>query len=87
MNWDAIGALAEAAGAFGVLISIIYLAVQVRHNTEESRIARGQDLVTANADVNAQVADNPELSRIVRAGMLDFSSLSDEEQFRFSLLT
>lgn len=35
MNWDAIGAIAELAGVVGVLFSIIYLAMQVKHNTEE----------------------------------------------------
>ena len=31
MNWDAIGAVGEVIGAMAVVISIIYLAVQIRH--------------------------------------------------------
>ena len=38
MNWDAIGALAELLGAAGVIISIIYLARQVSHNTQATRL-------------------------------------------------
>jgi hypothetical protein len=30
MNWEAIGSIAEAAGVLFVLISVLYLAVQVR---------------------------------------------------------
>ncbi|XOV87371.1 MAG: hypothetical protein ACFHX7_20850 [Pseudomonadota bacterium] len=37
MNWEAIGAVAEACAALGVLISLIYLARQIRFNSEEVR--------------------------------------------------
>jgi hypothetical protein len=33
MNWDAVGAIAEVVGAAGVLITLVYLAVQIRHNS------------------------------------------------------
>ncbi len=33
MNWDAIGAVGETLGAIGVLITLAYLAVQIRQNT------------------------------------------------------
>jgi hypothetical protein len=86
MNWDGIGAIAEMLGAIAVLISIVYLAIQVKQNTEENRILRAQGLVTANADANALIANNSELSEIVRAGMIDFDALSEKEQFRFSTI-
>ena len=86
LSWDAVAATAEAAGALGVLISIVYLALQVKQNTDESRITRGQNLITANSEVNAMVANNPELSHIVRTGMTEFASLSPDDQFRFSML-
>jgi hypothetical protein len=33
MNWDAIGAIGELVGAAGVIVSLVYLAVQVKGNT------------------------------------------------------
>jgi hypothetical protein len=33
VNWDAIGAVAEVIGALAVLITLIYLALQIRQNT------------------------------------------------------
>lgn len=33
MNWDAFGAIAEFGGAIAVVVSLLYLAAQVRHNT------------------------------------------------------
>ena len=34
MNWDAISALSEFIGAIAVVVTLIYLAVQVRQNTQ-----------------------------------------------------
>ena len=34
MNWEAIGAVAELFGATGVILSLIYVAVQIRHSRE-----------------------------------------------------
>jgi len=33
MNWDAIGAIGEIVGAIAVILSLIYLALQIRQNT------------------------------------------------------
>lgn len=33
MNWDAFGAIGEFGGAVAVVVSLLYLAAQVRHNT------------------------------------------------------
>ena len=37
MNWEAIGAIGEVAGALVVVISVIYLATQIRQNTATNR--------------------------------------------------
>ena len=46
MNWDAIGAVGEIVGAIAVVLTLIYLAVQVRHSRElleeSKKIALGQ---------------------------------------------
>ena len=37
MNWDAVGAIAELLAAIGALAALIYLPLQLRHNTEARR--------------------------------------------------
>ena len=37
MNWDAIGAIGELVGGLVVLITIVYLAIQVRQSAEATR--------------------------------------------------
>ena len=50
MNWDAIGAIAELAGAIGVIASLVYVETQIRHNTRasavESNVVRRGDVAT-----------------------------------------
>ena len=40
MNWDSVGAVAELLGAVGVILSLAYLASQVRHNTRQMQPGR-----------------------------------------------
>jgi len=54
MNWDAIGALGELLGALVVVISVIYLASQVRQNTATSR---ADALRTFSVEVSRQFGD------------------------------
>ena len=37
MNWEAVAAIGEAVGAFGVIASLGYLAIQIRQNTRQIR--------------------------------------------------
>ena len=39
MNWDAIGAVAEAVGGLGVILTLFYLALQIRGS---NRVAKAQ---------------------------------------------
>jgi hypothetical protein len=33
MDWDALGAIAEAVGAIAIIVSLVYVAAQIRQNT------------------------------------------------------
>ncbi len=64
MNWEAIQAVAELVAATGVILSLIYLSVQVRQNTQSIRTAAHQDLLTAFNDVLSFPADSPHGARL-----------------------
>lgn len=51
MNWEAIGAVAELLGALGVILSLLYLAAQIRTNTESSRAQMEQTRLTNFTDL------------------------------------
>lgn len=65
MNWDAIGAAGEVAGAVGVILTLVYLSVQIRRSTAQ---ARSDALIKVNdmvRDVCMKLADDPELTKTV----------------------
>jgi len=51
INWDAIGAIGEIVGALGVIVTVGYLAIQVRQNTFASRAQTYQERTNASRDL------------------------------------
>ncbi len=83
MNWDAVGAIAEIAGAFGVILTLIYLAIQLRHNTKASQITAVQNSVENSARFSELVAENEDLGRAFWVGLFNPEELSASEMRSF----
>ena len=49
MNWEAIGAVGEVLGAVGVILTLGYLAVQIRQNTAMMTVQTVQASVTPHS--------------------------------------
>ena len=86
MNWEAIGAVAEILGATAVVASLLYLALQMRHNATATQAARRDTIAQLTTDVLLQIASNAELASIFRRGQNDPASLDDDEGLRFDVL-
>ena len=85
MNWDAIGAVGEIVGAAGVVFSLVYLAIQIRQNSNSTKSAAGQAvLIMLNEAANIG-ASSPENARIMIRGQTDFESLSEDQKLQFAL--
>ena len=82
MNWDAIGAVSEIVGAAAVVISLMYLAVQIRNQNAESKAGAMRDISEAFRASSAIFTDG-ELAEIFVKATADFGSLSDAETIRF----
>lgn len=82
MNWEAIGAIGEIVGAFAVVLSLIYLAVQIRNQNIESKATAVHQVLESNKSSISQLLD-PGLAEIWIAGMEDFNSLTDVQRLRF----
>ena len=64
MNWEAVGAIGEVVGAAAVVISLLYLAIQIRQSTKVSRAEMTKDLYLASRTAIMDIASNDELARI-----------------------
>ena len=58
LNWDAIGAIAESLGVIGVIVTVIYVGVQIRHNSQAVQGATEQALMTQEMALYALVAEH-----------------------------
>ena len=86
MNWDAIAAVGELLGASAVLITLIYLAVQIRQNTSAVATATYESTMTGFNDINIVVAGNPALASVLDRGCQNPDSLNTEEVVQFNFL-
>lgn len=85
MNWDAIGAVAELIGAIAVIISIIYLAAQVRQTRLQLQ-SQAEDNITSRAfEAYSPVYEGNNAS-IFRKGLESPEELNADEAFVFKLL-
>lgn len=90
MNWDAISAIAEMLAAAGVIISLAYLSLQVRQNTDQVRhnsdslgMAHEMGGAQMSVDIALAVATDPELGELLRRMMIEGSELTSVEHLRF----
>ncbi len=84
MNWDAVAAIGELVGGVAVIVSLLYLARQIRHS---NRIARGESQ-RATHDVYtffSQILDE-ENRRIFVRGLSDYENLSLDERLCFTAI-
>lgn len=83
MNWDAINALSQLISSIAVVISVLYLAVQLRSSTRVARVAAMDAAASALRDVTKPLMENAELARLWRTGLENLDALSAEDQARF----
>ena len=86
MNWDAVGAIAEVAGAVGVLLTLGYLAIQIRHNSASVDASTEDGVTSGFNDVNHVIAADADLTRIFMSGLQEPESLTTEDWVRFGFL-
>ena len=85
MNWDAISASAELIAAIGVIISLIYLAIQMRGNAIAIRRASARQTMSDNNAALRAIIATEEMAGLVLRGYGSMDDLSDVERYRFDL--
>jgi hypothetical protein len=78
-----LAAWGEFIGGIAVVVSLIYLASQIRMNTKTVRASNLSGHIAAGADWNRTMVDPAAASLYVR-GLEDFVGLSAEDQVRFN---
>jgi len=81
MNWDAIGAVGEIVGAVAVIITLLYLASQIRQATRATQAASVQTASALDQDFLLILGQDPVAARVWTAYTFgDPDTLSEDEQ-------
>lgn len=69
MNWDAIGAIGEIVGAGAVVLTLIYLSIQLRQNTEALRSTAWQAIQDGEHQFDTSLVHDPQVLAVFLRGM------------------
>ena len=83
MNWQAIGALGELVGGVAVLATLVFLAIQIRRNTQALRMSAAEESNRSFASY-AALFTQPGVSRLYRVGLASPDELDDDEHITFN---
>jgi hypothetical protein len=80
-----LGSIGDFVGGIAVVISLVYLAFQIRRSTLAIRAAMIQAASHHMSEILEMMVRDAEVFRLFQAGTHDFESLSEQDQQRFSL--
>jgi len=82
MNWEALGAISDFLAAIAVIITLGYLALQIRQNTKALKSTATQGAHDQSAAVYDTLANAPELGDVFVRGLDTPDTLSAAETAR-----
>src|SRR5947209_11027143 len=83
MKWEAVNAVSQLVSSVAVVLSLLYLALQVHRSTRIAKIAAQDSAATAFRYVTKPCMEDPDVSRIWQLGLVNLSALSPADQARF----
>ncbi|MDH4289945.1 MAG: hypothetical protein OEV65_14490 [Aquincola sp.] len=86
MSLQDLGSIGNLIGAIAVVVSLVYLAIQVRQNTRAVRASTERAIFAQNMDFDRMVVSDPELNRIWILGRSKPDQLTEEQARRFRRL-
>ena len=86
MNWDALGAIGELTGALVVVLTLFYLAAQIKQNTLAVKASSHHGITDSFNNVSQILASDPNIARIYRLGNSGLSTLSEDELVSYSFI-
>lgn len=86
MNWDAVGAIGEIVGAFTVLLTLIYLSLQIRQNTKAVKSSALDSSISALSVIRDRILSDREIAELYMNGCEDPDTLDDADKVRYRML-
>lgn len=83
MNWEAVSAVAEWVGLIFVVVSLGYVAVQIRQNTTTVRAATELETGRQWSEFHGRIAHSREMADIWDKGLTDPEQMNATEKRKF----
>lgn len=82
MSWEAIGAVGEILGALGVIVTLGYLAVQIKYTRNAWIRQNERDLLRGVTTSSQLLVQDPEIGELLLKGQNSFEQLTEAEKLR-----
>ena len=86
MNWDALGSIAELAGAIAVVITLIYLALQLRQNSTLVKASIAATTRESTNQLTGLLAADREALRVFYDGLNGRVALEERDRQHFDAM-
>ena len=83
---EALGSIGDFVGGIGVLVTLIYLAVQIKQNTRSVRAAAAQQVLSGAAGFLEHITSDPILTDLFFRGAREPESLAPSDRARLGLV-
>jgi hypothetical protein len=77
MQWEVVGVIAEVISALAVVITLLFLAIEIRINRKATQSAAVASLADGFNAVNFHLMDDPEFTKLWLFGLADPSQLDE----------
>ena len=84
MNWEAVGAIGEVGGAIAVVVTLVYLAIQVQQANSNSQKVALTEIITLYQHHSAVVASDDNAEAFLK-GLRDYAGLTAIERVKFNM--
>ena len=78
--------LAEIIGGIAVIVSMLYLAYEVRQNTAATRSITQQQIMDSAKDINLVIGTDPELAKLIVKSNSDYDALREHEKIQLTFV-
>jgi hypothetical protein len=86
MTIEQMGSIGEVIGGIAVLVTLIYLAIQMRQNTQMMRAAAHHSVNELGVHINLALGTDPEASRVLQLGSENYKELDPHQRLMFHLM-
>ena len=86
MTIEELGSIGEFIAAIAVILSLVYLAIQVKQHTSELAFQSFRDVFNGYSGIRTRILENPELVQLTVRARSNPDSLTEEEKIQLGYL-